>query len=403
MVQVENEYGSYGNDREYLGIIRDYIKAAGFEVPLFTCDGGAELKRDARPDIFCAINFGSDPEQCFKGLRAVRPTGPLMCAEYYPGWFDCWGKPHLQNHVIDTPKMLREVEWMLEHNASFSIYMVHGGTSFGFTAGANCYPPFSPSNTSYDYDAPISEAGWATPKYLALRELFLKHLVPGETLPDVPPRQPVITIAPIEFSEVAPLLSNLPVAKQSERPLFMEMFYQPHGTILYRTKLPVGGGEKLVITDLHDYGLISLNGHRIATLDRRKNENSVTLPERNAEATLDLLIDTFGRVNVGRDIHDRKGITEKVELVTPDGAKELTGWQIFNLPMDMPELAGLKFAKGATDAPAFYRASLLLRRSATPSSTSVLGAKGSPGSTGTTSEDIGTSGRSRHSTVPVRG
>lgn len=355
MVQVENEYGSYGSDRDYLGLLRDDLKAAGFEVPFFTCDGAGAIKHDARPDIFCAANFGSDPDQNFKELRLVRLTGPLMCAEYYPGWFDCWGQPHLQDHVVDTPKMLRELEWMLRHDASFSIYMVHGGTSFGFTAGANSFPPFLPQTTSYDYDAPISEAGWATPKFQALRELFLRHLAPGETLPDVPPRQPVITIALLELSEAAPLLGNLPAAKESDRPLCMEMFDQPHGAILYRTKLPAGGAGKLVITELHDYGLISLNGRKIATLDRRKNGNSVTLPERGAEATLDLLIDTFGRVNYGPDIYDRKGITEKVELVTLDGAEELTGWQVFNLPMDPPELAGLKFTHGATDAPAFYR------------------------------------------------
>ena len=172
MVQVENEYGSYGNDKQYMGLLAGYLKEAGFEVPLFTCDGPKELKNDSREDLFCVVNFGSNPEKNFQTLRTIRAKGPLMCGEYYPGWFDSWGSKH---HTGPTAKVVSELGWMLEHNASFSIYMVHGGTSFGFSAGANS-PPFSPEATSYDYDAPITEAGWASPKYFALRELFLKHL-----------------------------------------------------------------------------------------------------------------------------------------------------------------------------------------------------------------------------------
>ncbi len=369
MVQVENEYGSYGHDRQYIGILRDDLKAAGFEVPLFTCDGPSQLKNDTRSDLFCVVNFGGDPAGNFKALREIRPAGPLMCGEYYPGWFDSWGKGH---HFGDTARIVQEIGWMLDHNASFSIYMVHGGTSFGFTAGANC-PPFAPQVTSYDYDAPISEAGWDTPKFHALRELFLKHLAPGEKLPDVPPREPVTTIAPIQFTEAAPLFANLPAAKEFEHPPFMEMLDQPHGAILYRTTLPAGGGEKLVIQELHDYGLVFLNGKKIATLDRRHNQNSASLPARDRESTLDLLVDTFGHVNYGGYIHDRKGITETVELVTADATKELTGWRIYSLPLDAQELDALKFEEPAKlqlrsdtpsddSVPAFYRGTFELAR-----------------------------------------
>ena len=369
MVQVENEYGSYGSDREYIGILRDEIKAAGFEVPLFTCDGPSQLKNDTREDLFCVVNFGGDPAANFKALRAIRPSGPLMCGEYYPGWFDSWGKSH---HVGDPARIVKEIGWMLEHNASFSIYMVHGGTSFGFTAGANC-PPFAPQVTSYDYDAPISEAGWDTPKLHALRELFLKHLSRGETLPDVPPRQPVITIAPIQFPEAAPLFANLPASKEFEHPVFMEMLDQPHGAILYRTRLTAGAGEKLVIQELHDYGLVFLNGRKIGTLDRRHNQNTTLLPTRDGENTLDLLVDTFGHVNYGGYIHDPKGITEKVTILTAGESRELTGWRIYNLPLDERELAALRFESPTklrfrSDAlfddsvPAFYRATFELAR-----------------------------------------
>jgi beta-galactosidase len=352
MVQVENEYGSYGHDRQYIGILRDALRAAGFDVPLFTCDGPSQLKNDTLPDLFCVVNFGDNPEGNFKALRNIRPCGPLMCGEYYPGWFDSWGAPH---HTGASARIVKELGWMLDHNASFSIYMAHGGTSFGFSAGANC-PPFSPQVTSYDYDAPISEAGWDTPKFHALRDLFLQHLAPGETLPTVPPRPPVITISPLDLGEVAPLFARLPAPRKDASPKCMELYDQPHGCILYRTRLPAGDAATVKITQLHDYGLVFLDGQKLATLDRRRKQNSAALPARSASATLDLLIDTFGHVNYGQFIHDRKGITEKVELISGSQTNVLTGWEIFNLPLDRSELAQLKFRPGATDEPAFYRA-----------------------------------------------
>ncbi len=358
MVQVENEYGSYGGDKDYIGVLRDDLKAAGFEVPLFTCDGPSQLKNDTRDDLFCVVNFGSGPEEYFKSLRAVRPTGPLMCGEYYPGWFDSWGKPH---HLGAPERIVKELGWMLEHNASFSIYMVHGGTSFGFTAGANS-PPFSPQSTSYDYDAPISEAGWATPKFHALRALFLKHLSPGETLPDVPARNPVVTIPEIQFTEAAALFANLPAAQPSVRPQCMENYDQPHGCILYRTKLPAGPAGRLVIKELHDYGLIFVDRQKLATLDRRRNQNSLALPARPRAVTLDLLVEAFGHVNYGRDIHDRKGVTEKVELIAGTDHQELMNWEVYTLPLNSEDVTNLKFSSGQGGAPAFHRASFELAK-----------------------------------------
>lgn len=358
MVQVENEYGSYGSDKEYVGILRDNLKQAGFEVPLFTCDGPSQLKNDTREDLFCVVNFGSGPEGNFKALRAIRPTGPLMCGEYYPGWFDSWGKPH---HTGSTQNIVNELRWMLEHNASFSIYMVHGGTSFGFTAGANC-PPFSPQVTSYDYDAPISEAGWDTPKFHATRELFSKHLEPGETLPEVPARNPVISIPEIRFSESAALRSNLPFPKMESRPKNMELLDQAQGCILYRSTLPAGNAGVLKLTELHDYGLIFLAGKKIATLDRRRNQGTVQIPARTAATQLDILVDTFGHVNYGGYLHDRKGITEKVEWISGGETTELTGWQMYSFPLASSDIRRVKYTRAATETPAFYRAQFELTK-----------------------------------------
>jgi len=161
MVRVEGEYGAYGSDKGYIAVLRDYLKEGGFEVPLFTCDMPSLLRKATLPDLFCVIDFQGDPESNFAKLRTVKPTGPLMCGEWYPGWFDGWGRKSRRSD--NTNNLTREVEWMLDHNVSLSLYMAHGGTSFGFTSGANC-PPFLPLITSYDYSAPISDAGWETAK-----------------------------------------------------------------------------------------------------------------------------------------------------------------------------------------------------------------------------------------------
>ncbi len=359
MVQVENEYGSFGSDKAYLGIIRDDLKAAGFDVPLFTCDGPKEMPNDTRNDLFCVVNIGSGLQKGLQTLRSIRPSGPLMIGEYYPGWFDSWGEKH---HTGSTTNIVHDLAYMLDHNVSFSIYMVHGGTTFGFDAGANYFPPFWPESTSYDYDAPVSEAGWATPKFYAIRDLFSRHLNPGETLPEVPPANPVIDIAPFELPECAPLLLNLPKPKRVTHPKPMELFDQAHGAILYRTRLPAGEAGRLRMTDLNDYAMVLLDGEKIGLLDRRRNENTLLMPERIMPATLDILVDSFGHVTYGHGMGDRKGITKKVELETPGGTNELTGWRVFNLPMDGEEMARLNFRQAASDRPAFYRGHFSLDR-----------------------------------------
>lgn len=351
MVQVENEYGSYGSDKEYMGIVRDNLKAAGFDVPLFHCDGPSQLPADHRDDIFAVVNFGSDPKGSFEALRKVQPTGPLMCGEYYPGWFDHWGERH---HKGDSTRITNELKYMLDNKASFSIYMAHGGTSFGFTAGSNS-PPFSPTETSYDYDAPINENGGKTEKFDKLRELFSHYLQPGETLPPIPATPKQIAIAPFNLSESAPVMDKLPKPIVAQRPITFELLDQQNALVLYRTTVPAGPEARLVITKLHDYGHIYLDGKKVATLDRRRDQSATSLPARAKAMTLDILVDTFGRVNYGGDIHDRKGITEKVELVNEKATKELLGWSHYKLPLDKLALQPHPYKKGAQAKPAFYR------------------------------------------------
>lgn len=360
MVQVENEYGSYGNDREYIGNIRDYLVEAGFTIPLFTCDGPSQLKNDVRDDIFCVVNFGGNPEANFKALRDIRSKGPLMCGEYYPGWFDSWGKKH---HVGSTANVVREIAYMLDNKASFSIYMAHGGTSFGLWSGANA-PPFLPQTSSYDYDAPISEAGWETEKFYALRKLFAGYLQEGETLPDVPARNAVIKIPAFTTTAVAPIFTNLPGFIPDKQVRNMEEYDQGYGSILYRTQLPGGPAAVLQVQEPHDFAQVFINGKKIGTLDRRKNEHSCKLPATKKGDMLDILVEAMGRVNYGSLLHDRKGITEKVYLTAAGGkSQELFDWRVYPLALDNDRLPSwITFKKGTTTMPAFHKGTFVLHK-----------------------------------------
>ena len=331
MVQVENEYGSYGKDKDYIGIIRDYILEAGFSIPLFTCDGPWQLVNDVRPDIFAAVNFGDDPAGGFKALRAVEPKGPLFCSEYYPGWFDSWGKPH---HKGSSENVLKDLKYMLDHKASFSIYMAHGGTTFGTYNGANA-PPFIPQTSSYDYDAPINESGQATEKFHSIRNLLSNYLQQGESIPNIPAPFPAQQISNFQFSQIAPLWKNLPKPVQNDTLMLMEDLDQAYGAVLYQTKLQAGNKAKLRFKNVNDYALVYVNKVFIGTLDRIKADSTIEIPQREKAALLEILVEATGRINYGRYIHDRKGIHGKVILDNGQTQKVLSGWN--NYPITLGE------------------------------------------------------------------
>ena len=359
MVQVENEYGFYGKDAGYMGEIRQALLDAGFDVPLFACNPKQHLKDGYRDDLFPVVNFGTDPKGGFEALREILPRGPLMCGEFYPGWFDTWGAPH---HTGHTERYLADLGYMLEAGASFSIYMAHGGTTFGFFTGAD--RPFKPDTSSYDYDAPISEAGWVTPKFEQTRALMAKYLLPGETIPEPPARHPVISIAPVAAAQVARVFSNLPEPIADELPRTMELYDQDYGCILYRTTLPAGPAATVEARAIHDVGQVFVDGERIGFTDRRSRNFRVALPARTKPATLDILVEAMGRVNFGVEVHDRKGIHGPVTLTAGGGApQELRGWQVFRLPLDAGMRGALRFetvgsGAAAAPGPAFWRATV---------------------------------------------
>ena len=343
MVQVENEYGSYANDRTYLETLRKLWLQQGITVPFYTADGPTAFMLDAGSLDGCAIGLDSGSgDKDFAQAQQHNPNVPAFSSESYPGWLthwkEAWQKP-------DTAGILREVSYLLTHQRSFNLYVVHGGTNFGFTAGANAFSPvqFQPDVTSYDYNAPISEQGQATPKYYALRRLIGQHVT--YKIPEPPAPIPTMEIPPVSLQPYTSVWDHLPPAKRSPQPLPMEAFDQKAGLILYRTKLIGHKSGSLTITEPHDYALIFLNGRLIDTVFRDGGKWTVQLPKTDVkDPVLDILVEGMGHINFAQYMIDRKGITDRVTL----NGMTLMDWEIFSLPLDEQYMQQVR---GAGDSP----------------------------------------------------
>lgn len=339
MVQVENEYGSYGIDKEYVGNIRDMLRRNfGDKVTLFQCDWSSNFLDNGLDDLVWTVNFGTGAniDQQFERLRQVRPHAPLMCSEFWSGWFDKWGANHETRPAAD---MVAGIDEMLSKGISFSLYMTHGGTNWGHWAGANS-PGFAPDVTSYDYDAPISESGQTTPKYWELRRTLAKYMG-GERQARVPATIKSMAVPQFALTEFAPLFDNLPAPKTDRDIRTMEEYGQGFGSILYRTVLPELTSETLLtVSDPHDFAQVFVDGKYVGRLDRRNGDRELMLPPCRRGAVLDILIEAMGRINFGRAIKDFKGITDRVTLTeTRDGREfvcDLKDWTVFNIE-DTPE------------------------------------------------------------------
>lgn len=346
MVQVENEYGSYGVDKQYVSEIRDMLrKNFGKDVTLFQCDWSSNYLNNGLDDLIWTMNFGTGAniDQQFASLKEHRPNSPLMCSEFWSGWFDKWGANHETRPAAD---MIAGIDEMLSKGISFSLYMTHGGTNWGHWAGANS-PGFAPDVTSYDYDAPISESGQTTPKYWELRKTLAKYM-DGEKQAKVPALIKPISIPAFSFTEVAPFWDNLPSPKSDVDIKTMEEYDQGFGSILYRTTLPaLAEGALLTVNDAHDFAQVFVDGKYIGKLDRRNGEKELTLPACRKGAQLDILVEAMGRINFGRAIKDFKGITGNVTLtVEKDGHKwvdDLKNWQVYNIEDEYDTYTAMKY------------------------------------------------------------
>jgi beta-galactosidase len=348
MAQVENEYGSFGEDHRYMAWVRDTMKASGFDCQLFTSDGPGEgmLRGGTLADLPPTVNFGGGAESAFRELEKFRPGSPRMIGEYWCGWFDHWGKRH---HRTSPDAHVKDIAWCMANGASFNLYMFHGGTNFGYMQGSNgSATDFQVDTTSYDYDAPLDEAGRMTPKYHAFRNAIAAGL--RERLPAVPTSPPPIAIGPIPMKAFAPMLADLPKPIVSDRALKFEELGQSYGSVLYEFTARQAGKRTLRFENVKDYATVFVDGRIVGTLDRRKGERAIDIETRPG-STVRILVESLSRINFGRALmEERKG------LYGPEGADG--PWRHFVLPTTPPKRPSRAKAAG----PLYYRGTFNVAR-----------------------------------------
>ena len=351
MIQVENEYGSYGEDKPYVSEIRDCLRSIyGKELSLFQCDWSSNFEKNGLPDLTWTMNFGTGAniDDQFRRLGQLRPDAPKMCSEFWSGWFDKWGARHETRPAKD---MVEGMDEMLSKGISFSLYMTHGGTSFGHWAGANS-PGFAPDVTSYDYDAPINEYGLATPKFWELRTMMQKYST--KKLPNVPKApMPIITVPKFELTEFAPLISAITKPVNGAIKTFEEMD-MGWGTMMYSTRLPEITSQSVLSGEFHDFAQVFIDKQYIGKIDRVKNEKSLTIPAVKKGAELIIIVEGMGRINFGRAIKDFKGIVGNVTLTTETDNVEMMltpkQWMNVAIPDDyQTAVRALDMVKGVND------------------------------------------------------
>jgi beta-galactosidase len=349
-VQIENEYGNFGSDKAYMAHLHQIFLDDGFTHSLlYTVDPSKALARGEIDDVYSGVNFGTGHAAArLDALKSARPGQPLFATEYWPGWFDLWGHPHQTRPIAPQ---VADLNTILGRGASLNLYMVHGGTSFGFMAGASeSTGAYRGNVTSYDYDAPIDEAGHPTPKFFAYRDAILKH-THQKPLP-VPPVPPVIAVTTFTLRRAESLWDTLPAPIASDTPKTMEQIGQAYGLILYRTRLKQAAqNAMLTLEHMQDFAVVYVNGHQVGTLDRHYHQDHLAITAA-AGAQLDILIENMGRLNSTKRMRDEtKGIHDALLNREP-----LRGWEIYPLPMDPAPhvsssaarlIAGPHFAEGS--------------------------------------------------------
>lgn len=366
-LQIENEYGSYGNDKAYLNHLREIMLQYGAQVPFFTSDGnnGNMLSGGTLPDAYKTLNFGSHAKTAFDILKQIQPDLPKTCMEFWCGWFDHFGERH---HRRNASQVAREMKELIDQNANLNIYMFHGGTNFHFWAGANFGRTYQPTVTSYDDAALLNEYGDYTPAYFKVREL-LHH---AQNLPmkqALPPRPKLQRIGSVPLTHYAPLWEScdrIGRRHHTQHPESMEHFGQNFGYILYRKELEGNySAQTLFVEGVHDIAYLRINGKVVKKYDRtrngkRKNNDGFTcwIPAFHGKCLIEILVEGMGRVNYGPYLADRKGI-QRVRL----GMQLLFGWEVYTLPME--NLSQLSFVpEGADGRPGFRKGTFSARTDA---------------------------------------
>ncbi|MFJ2543534.1 beta-galactosidase family protein [Microbacterium sp. NPDC087589] len=331
-VQVENEYGAYPDvpleeRTHYLRALVEMTRAQGIDVPLLTCDQANDemLSTGGLPELHKTANFGANPVERLEILRRHQSSGPLMCMEFWDGWFDSWGEIH---HITPSEQNAQDLDIMLGAGASVNIYMFHGGTNMGLTNGANDKGVYKSITTSYDYDAPLSEDGSPTDKYFAFREVIARYAPVPDEVPEASPDAPTLEVTldrAVRFTEALPALGS---PGSFDHTPTMDELRQWTGFALYRTPLEANDAV-LSVEEVRDRAIVMLDGEPIGLLDRATSTTAVALPARAGE--LGVLLEDQGRVNYGPRIGEQKGLIGKVRTATRD----LDTWTV--TPLRIPE------------------------------------------------------------------
>lgn len=357
-VQIENEYGSYGNDSKYLAHLEEALRSRGVKEQLFTSDGPTHwmLSGGTLPNVWKTINFGSRTEESFKMLENYQTNMPKMVMEFWIGWFDHWEHEHITRKADDIRE---ELIYMLENDISVNFYMFHGGTNFGFMNGANYHDEQRCTVTSYDYDALLTEAGDLTEKYHLVKDILKKyeHKIKKHKNHKYfsVKESKKMNYGDVEFIEYGTFKENLDLISKhytSPYPLTMEELDQDYGFILYKTTIK-GKLEalKLNLQEVRDRALIYLNGKYQGVIDRN-NKQEILLSADGPESTLEILVENMARINYGPLLKDPKGITEGVRI----GNQFLFNWDIYTIPLK--DIENIKYGNGNKEEyPTFYRGS----------------------------------------------
>ena len=355
MMQCENEYGYYGDDKEYLAYLRDgYIKR-GINVPLFTSDGTSKenLLDGSIDGCFSTLNFGSRVEENFKAHDELFPNTPKMCMEMWNGWFDAWGEEY--HHTTSAEDYAKVVDDMLARG-SLNMYMFIGGTNFGFTSGANHYEVFAPDVTSYDYDAMLTECGDVTPKYHAVREIIKKYV--DEELPEIPENREKKAYGEVKLTEVAGLfdnLSNLAEKKHNDVPLCMEKNGQGYGYIAYTTILNRDYVDTILsFESLGDRAQIYIN-RDLAGIVYINDEKLELKINAKAGDRLTILCENMGRANFGAKMMRKKGVAGRCLL----NKTIHFNWDVYCLEMNNLEKV-VYSDETPVEKSAFYKGSFII-------------------------------------------
>ena len=357
MLQVENEYGSYGNDKDYLKAILDIYKDMGIESLFFTSDGPTHtmLGGGTLPGVLAVANFGSNPRAAAEVMYDKFPDQPFMCGEYWNGWFDHWGETA---HDRNMNEVIGEFKTFMDNDWSINVYMFHGGTNFGFTNGANYHLQYAPTITSYDYGAFLTEAGDRTDTYYKIRDILVEKY--GDKVPPLTATEtPKAAYGKVALTESAKLFENLENLTSPVRvvaPKYMEDIGQDFGYVLYRATIKGHFNDwPLKIDSVHDRAQIFVNGEYKQTYMRNvelEDSERVRIPLGYQQtAQLDILVENMGRVNYGRKLRDKKGA-----VGMRFNNQHHFGWDMYPLPMNNLDKVDFKpLEEGEINTPTFLR------------------------------------------------